>query len=134
MVNNMTRVAINGFGRIGRSFLRACFADTKTFDQLEIVAINVGPSKVETVAHMFQYDTFMGTFQGEVSVEGDYLVVNGVKIKLLAHMNIEDLPWKDLQVDWVVESTGVFTDRDKAQKHIDVGAKRVLISAPWKKC
>lgn len=128
----MTRVAINGFGRIGRSFLRACFEDEKTLDALEIVAINVGPSKIEAVAHMFQYDTFMGKFHGDVSCEDGYLKVNDYKIKLVAELEIEKLPWKELQIDWVVESSGAFTDRDKAKKHIDVGAKKVLISAPGK--
>ena len=128
----MTRVVINGFGRIGRSFLRACFADKKSLDQLEIVAINVGPSKMETVAHMFMHDTFMGRFDGEVICKDGFLIINGYKIQLLAEMDIEQLPWKDLQVDWVVESTGAFTHRDKAQKHIDVGARKVLISAPGK--
>jgi len=128
----MTRIAINGFGRIGRSFLRACFEDKKTLETIEIVAINVGPSKIDAVAHMFQYDTFMGKFQGDVSCEDGYLQVNGYKIKLIAELDIEQLPWKELAIDWVVESTGVFTARDKAAKHIDVGAKKVLVSAPGK--
>jgi len=128
----MIRVSINGFGRIGRSFLRACFADKKSLEQLEIVAINVGPSKMEAIAHMFKYDTYMGTFDGEVVCKDGYLVVDGYKIQLFAEMGIEKLPWKDLKIDWVVESTGVFTHRDKAQKHVDAGAKKVLISAPGK--
>ena len=128
----MIRVAINGFGRIGRSFLRACLADKKSRDRLEIVAINVGPSKIETVAHMFQYDTYMGRYDGEVSCKDGYLYVDGLAIKLVAEMNVDRLPWKDLKIDWVVESTGIFTDRDKAQKHIDAGAQNVLISAPGK--
>jgi glyceraldehyde 3-phosphate dehydrogenase len=128
----MIRVAINGFGRIGRSFLRACFADKKSLEQLEIVAINVGPSKIEAVAHMFQYDTYMGKFDGHVVCNNGYLVIDGYKIKLFAEMGIEQLPWKDFSVDWVIESTGVFTHRDKVKQHIDVGAKKVLISAPGK--
>jgi glyceraldehyde 3-phosphate dehydrogenase len=128
----MIRVAINGFGRIGRSFLRSCFADKKSLEQLEIVAINVGPSKMEAIAHMFMYDTYMGKFNGEAICKDGYLVVDGYKIQLFAEMGIEQLPWKSLNIDWVVESTGVFTHRDKAQKHIDVGAKKVLISAPGK--
>lgn len=81
---------------------------------------------------MFIHDTFMGKYDGVVECDGEYLFVDGCKIKLIAEMNIEQLPWKDLKIDWVVESTGAFTHRDQAQKHIQVGAKKVLISAPGK--
>ncbi len=126
------RVAINGFGRIGRSFLRACFSDKTFLQQIEIVAINVGPSNIEHVAHMFKYDTFMGMFHGTVSLEKNILCINGYKIKLIAQMTIEQLPWADLEIDWVVESTGAFTRREQAEKHILAGSKKVVISAPGK--
>ena len=122
------RVAINGFGRIGRSFLRCVEQDKKS--NFEVVAINIGDSKPEYVAHMFKYDTLMGKFAGEVAVEGDALVVDGHRITIIAELDPEKLPWKKLDIDWVVDCTGKFTHREGAQKHITAGAQRVLISAP----
>jgi len=122
------RVAINGFGRIGRSFLRCVEQDKK--NNFEVVAINIGDSKPEYVAHMFKYDTLMGKFAGEVAVEGDALVVDGHRITIIAELDPEKLPWKKLDIDWVVDCTGKFTHREGAQKHITAGAQRVLISAP----
>src|SRR5579862_487497 len=124
----MMRVAINGFGRIGRSFLRCVEQDKK--NNFEVVAINIGDSKPEYVAHMFKYDTLMGKFAGEVAVEGDALVVDGHRITIIAELDPEKLPWKKLDIDWVVDCTGKFTHREGAQKHITAGAQRVLISAP----
>jgi glyceraldehyde 3-phosphate dehydrogenase len=124
----MMRVAINGFGRIGRSFLRCVEQDKK--NNFEVVAINIGDSKPEYVAHMFKYDTLMGKFAGEVSVEKDELIVDGHRIKIIAELDPEKLPWKKLDIDWVVDCTGKFTHREGAQKHITAGAQRVLISAP----
>jgi glyceraldehyde 3-phosphate dehydrogenase len=122
------RVAINGFGRIGRSFLRCVEQDKK--NNFEVVAINIGNSKPEYVAHMFKYDTLMGKFAGEVSAGSDVLVIDGHRIKIIAELDPEKLPWKALNIDWVVDCTGKFTHREGAQKHIAAGAQRVLISAP----
>ena len=124
------RIAINGFGRIGRSFLRCILSDKNTRDKLQVVAINVGNSSVETTAHMFKYDTLMGTFPGSISMAGDELVVDGYRIRIIAQLDPEKLPWTDLAIDWVVDCSGKFTERVGAQKHIAAGAKRVLISAP----
>src|SRR5579863_7256790 len=121
-------VAINGFGRIGRSFLRCVEQDKKS--AIEVVAINIGNSKPEYVAHMFKYDTLMGKFAGEVSVEGDALVIDGHRITIIAELDPEKLPWKKFDIDWVVDCSGKFTHREDAEKHIKAGAQRVLISAP----
>ena len=122
------RVAINGYGRIGRNVLRAHYESGKKHD-IEIVAIN-DLGKPETNAHLTQYDTAHGKFNGEVKVEGDYLVVNGDKIKVLAERDPSKLPWKDLNVDVVLECTGLFTSKEKASAHLAGGAKKVIISAP----
>ena len=122
------RVAINGYGRIGRNVLRAHYESGKKHD-IEIVAIN-DFGKPETNAHLTQYDTAHGKFNGEVKVEGDYLVVNGDKIKVLAERDPSKLPWKDLNVDVVLECTGLFTSKEKASAHLAGGAKKVIISAP----
>ena len=122
------RVAINGYGRIGRNVLRAHYESGKKHD-IEIVAIN-DLGQPETNAHLTQYDTAHGKFNGEVKVEGDYLVVNGDKIKVLAERDPSKLPWKDLNVDVVLECTGLFTSKEKASAHLAGGAKKVIISAP----
>ncbi len=122
------RIAINGFGRIGRSFLRCIEQDKNS--SLEVVAINIGCSEPEYVAHMFKYDTLMGKFQGDVSLKGDELVVNGHRIQIIAELDAKKLPWKKLDIDWVVDCTGKFTHRECAQEHISSGAQYVLISAP----
>lgn len=124
------RIAINGFGRIGRNFLRIIMQDKKALQSLEIVAINIGPAKHESVAHMFKYDTLMGIYPGTVAVADNELIIDGHKIQLFAEKNPVDLPWKKLAIDWVVESSGHFTHRDDAQLHIKAGAKKVLITAP----
>ena len=122
------RVAINGYGRIGRNVLRAHYEGGKRHD-LEIVAINdLGNS--ETNAHLTRYDTAHGRFPGDVKVEGDHMVVNGDRIRVLANRNPADLPWADLGVDLVMECTGFFTSKEKASSHLSGGAKKVLISAP----
>ena len=124
------KFAINGFGRIGRNVLRAMFK--YGFDkELDCVAVN-DLADAQTLAHLFKYDSIHGTFDGDVSVENDTIVINGKKIKSLAKRNIEDLPWKDLGVDIVLESTGIFRDKESASKHIESGAKKVIISAPGK--
>jgi glyceraldehyde 3-phosphate dehydrogenase len=122
------RVAINGYGRIGRNILRAHYEGGKKHD-IQIVAINdLGDPK--TNAHLTQYDTAHGKFSGTVGVEGDSMVVNGDKIRVLANRNPAELPWGELKVDVVLECTGFFTTKEKASAHIKGGAKKVIISAP----
>ena len=122
------RVAINGYGRIGRNILRAHYEGNKSHD-LAIVAINdLGPAA--TNAHLTQYDTTHGKFPGTVAVEGDSMVVNGDKIRVVAQRDPAQLPWKDLAVDVVLECTGFFTTKEKASAHIKGGARKVIISAP----
>ncbi|WP_395822850.1 type I glyceraldehyde-3-phosphate dehydrogenase [Collimonas sp.] len=122
------RVAINGYGRIGRNILRAHYEGGKKHD-IEIVAINdLGDPK--TNAHLTQYDTAHGKFPGTVTVDGDSIVVNGDRIKVLAQRNPAELPWGELGVDVVLECTGFFTTKEKASAHIKGGAKKVIISAP----
>ena len=122
------RVAINGFGRIGRTFFRAAQTEGVGF---EIVAIN-DLTDVETLAHLLKYDSIMGRFNAEVEVKEGALVVDGKEIKILAERDPQNLPWKDLGVDVVLESTGFFTDGEKAKAHIEAGAKKVILSAPGK--
>jgi glyceraldehyde 3-phosphate dehydrogenase len=126
----MVRIAINGFGRIGRNFLRTILQNPLARKKLEVVAINLGPAKKEFVAHMFMYDTLMGTYQGSVTLEDNVLVIDGVRIQLLTELDPVKLPWKSLNIDWVVECTGHFTKREGASKHLQAGAQYVLISAP----
>ena len=122
------KVAINGYGRIGRNILRAHYESGKKHD-IEIVAINdLGDPK--TNAHLTQYDTAHGKFPGTVTVDGDSIVVNGDRIKVLAQRNPAELPWRELGVDVVLECTGFFTTKAKASAHIAGGAKKVIISAP----
>ncbi|NYT22794.1 type I glyceraldehyde-3-phosphate dehydrogenase [Alcaligenaceae bacterium] len=122
------RVAINGYGRIGRNVLRAHYEDGKKHD-IEIVAINdLGDPK--TNAHLTQYDSAHGRFPGTVTVDGDYMVVNGDKIRVLANRDPAALPWGELNVDVVLECTGFFTSKEKASAHLKGGAKKVIISAP----
>jgi glyceraldehyde 3-phosphate dehydrogenase len=122
------KVAINGYGRIGRNILRAHYEGGKKHD-IEIVAINdLGDPK--TNAHLTQYDTAHGKFPGTVTVDGDSIVVNGDRIKVLAQRNPAELPWAALGVDVVLECTGFFTTKEKASAHIKGGAKKVIISAP----
>ncbi|MGO9378180.1 MAG: type I glyceraldehyde-3-phosphate dehydrogenase [Dissulfurispiraceae bacterium] len=121
------RVAINGFGRIGRIFFRKC----KGYDDIEIVAIN-DLTDAKTLAHLLKYDSVHCPFDAEVRAVEGALVVDGKTIKVLAETAPEKLPWKDFKVDIVIESTGRFTDRAPASKHLDAGAKWVIISAPAK--
>jgi glyceraldehyde 3-phosphate dehydrogenase len=127
----MVNVAINGFGRIGRNTLRAAVAEG-IFDQISFVAINDPGLTPKDAAHMFKYDSVMGRFCGTVEAAEDGLVVNGKKIKFYAEKDPAVLPWKELNVDIVIESTGFYTDAEKAKAHITAGAKKVIISAPAK--
>ncbi|SMC29027.1 glyceraldehyde 3-phosphate dehydrogenase [Andreprevotia lacus DSM 23236] len=122
------RIAINGYGRIGRNVLRALYESGRT-DEFQIVAIN-DLGNAETNAHLTKYDTVHGRLNAEVSVEGEYLVINGDKIKVCAQRNPAELPWKELNIDVVLECTGFFTSKEKASAHIAAGAKKVVISAP----
>jgi glyceraldehyde 3-phosphate dehydrogenase len=121
-------VAINGYGRIGRNILRAHYEDGKKHD-IRIVAIN-DLGSAETNAHLTRYDTAHGKFSGKVTVDGDAMVVNGDRIKVLAMRNPAELPWGNLGVDVVLECTGLFTSKDKAGAHLKGGARKVIISAP----
>lgn len=122
------RIAINGFGRIGRNILRAHFESQKNKD-LEIVAINdLAPLDIN--AHLLRYDTTHGKFPGEVKVDNDALIVNGQHITMTSERDPSKLPWKQLKIDVVFECTGFFTERSQAEKHIEAGAKKVIISAP----
>jgi len=122
------RVAINGYGRIGRNILRALYESGRN-RELQIVAVNDLGSP-ETNAHLTRYDTVHGKFKGTIAVEGDTMVVNGDRIKVLAQRDPAQLPWKDLGVDVVLECTGFFTSKEKASAHLKGGAKKVIISAP----
>jgi glyceraldehyde 3-phosphate dehydrogenase len=124
-----TRVAINGFGRIGRQVLR--IAEESYAKDVEIVAFN-DLGDVKTMAHLLRYDSNYGRFGGTVEIDGSDLIVNGRKIKGLSEKDPGKLPWRDLGVDIVIESTGLFTNNEKAQPHIDAGARKVIISAPAK--
>lgn len=122
------KVAINGYGRIGRNVLRALYESGQT-KQIKIVAIN-DLGNADTNAHLTQYDTVHGKFSGAVSVEGDHMIVNGDRIRVLSNRDPGQLPWKDLGVDVVHECTGFFTSKEKASAHLKGGAKKVIISAP----
>jgi len=121
------RVAINGFGRIGRNFFRTCYNDP----DIEIVALN-DLTDSKTLAHLLTYDSIHGTFQADVQYTQDSLTVNGKQIRIFAMKDPKTLPWKELQVDFVIESTGRFTDHESASQHVTAGASRVIISAPAK--
>ena len=125
------KVAINGYGRIGRNVLRALYESGRT-NEFQIVAIN-DLGDAETNAHLTQYDTAHGRFPGTVSVDGGDLIVNGDRIKVCAERDPSKLPWGDLGVDVVLECTGLFTSKAKAGAHITAGAKKVIISAPGEK-
>ena len=121
----MAKVAINGFGRIGRMSFRAMLAHP----ELEIVAIN-DLTSADTLAYLFKYDSVHDNFDGEVHAEGEYLVVNGKKVRIYAERDPQALPWGELGVDIVVESTGLFKKREQMMKHINAGAKKVILTVP----
>ena len=121
------RVAINGFGRIGRNVLRAIVESGRT--DIEVVGINdLGP--VETNAHLIRFDSVHGRFPGEVKVDGDTIDVGRGKIRVTAERDPKNLPWKELGIDVAMECTGIFTDPAKAGAHLEAGARKVLISGP----
>ncbi|MCZ7659541.1 MAG: type I glyceraldehyde-3-phosphate dehydrogenase [Xanthobacteraceae bacterium] len=121
------RVAINGFGRIGRNVLRAIVESGRT--DVEVVAVN-DLAPVETNAHLLRYDSVHGRFPADVKVDGDSISIGSTRIKVTAIKDPATLPWKDLGIDIALECTGIFTAKDKAKAHLDAGAKRVLVSAP----
>ena len=120
------RIGINGFGRIGRNFFRAALEQG---ENIEVVAVNDLTSP-ETLAHLLKYDSILGPLKSDVSVKDGHIVVDGKQLNVLSEKNPADLPWKDLEVDIVLESTGLFTDGTKAKAHLDAGAKKVVVSAP----
>lgn len=124
------KVGINGFGRIGRNVFRTLVLDSK-YKDIEVVSIN-DLTNPKTLAHLFKYDSIFGIFNGTVSYTEDSIVVNGRKVKVHAEKDPKNLPWKAEGIDVVVESTGMFTDKEKAKAHIEAGAKKVVISAPAK--
>ena len=121
------KVAINGFGRIGRLVFRGALKD----ENIEVVAVN-DLTDAATLAHLLKYDTNHGTLDADVAVDGDHIVVNGKKIRVYAERDPKNLPWGELGVEYVVEATGIFRSREQAQWHIDAGAKKVVITAPAK--
>jgi glyceraldehyde 3-phosphate dehydrogenase len=123
------KLGINGFGRIGRNVLRAAVQNFK--NDIEIVAIN-DLLEPDYLAYMLQYDSVHGRFKGEVTVEGNTLIVNGKKIRLTQERDPSQLKWNEVGADIVLESTGLFLTKETAQKHIDAGAKKVILSAPSK--
>ena len=122
------KVGINGYGRIGRNILRALYESKRT-NEIQIVAIN-DLGDTSTNAHLTQYDTAHGKFPGTITIEDDSMIINGDKVRVLSERDPSKLPWGELGVDVVIESTGFFTSKAKAQAHIDGGAKKVIISAP----
>jgi glyceraldehyde-3-phosphate dehydrogenase type I len=127
----MIRVAINGFGRIGRNVLRASLGHSQYGKKFEIIAIN-DLGNTEVLAHLLKYDSIYGKFDGNVEVKNDGINVNSKSIKFFSQVNPSKLPWKDLEIDTVVESTGIFRTREGASQHLEAGAKKVIISAPAK--
>ncbi len=123
------KLAINGFGRIGRNVFRAILTDKETYSDIELVAIN-DLADAETLAHLFKYDSVFGVYKGSIEVKEESIVVDGVEVKVCSERNPADLPWKDLCVDVVIESTGIFKSKEKAMAHVEAGAKKVIISAP----
>ncbi|MGQ2924295.1 MAG: type I glyceraldehyde-3-phosphate dehydrogenase, partial [Hydrogenophaga sp.] len=122
------KIGINGFGRIGRNVLRSAI---QNFSDIEVVAIN-DLLEPDYLAYMLQYDSVHGRFKGTVSVEGNTLIVNGKKIRLTQERDPANLKWNEVGADVVIESTGLFLDKVTAQKHLDAGAKKVILSAPSK--
>lgn len=124
------KVAINGFGRIGRAFLRAILLDKKSKDTLDIVAINIGPSKDIRLDLLFRYDSIMKEFPGQVEFKENMFFVDGKKIQIFTEADPSKLPWQKLGIDWVVEASGKFTSHQKASLHLNAGCKKVLVTAP----
>jgi len=125
------RVGINGFGRIGRNFLKAALQNEKFLKTFDVVAVN-DLADAKTLAHLFKYDSVFGRYKGRVEVQGNKLVIENYEIEVLGVKDPSQLPWSKMEVDIALESTGLFTDRENASKHLTAGAKKVVISAPAK--
>lgn len=123
------KVGMSGFGRIGRDVVRAYFEGG--VDEFDLVAINAS-GDLNTLAHMFKYDTIYGKFDGTIEVVEDGFVINGKKVKVVAHRDPSEIPWKELGVELAIDSTGAFRDREGLSKHIEAGAKKVIVTAPAK--
>lgn len=128
----MSRILINGFGRIGKTFLRTIMQDHEARKKIQVVAINIGPTDAALVGLGFKYDTLMGTYPGNVKMDGQTLVIDDFRIPIIAEVDPLKIKSKEMNIDWVVECTGKFTHREGAAKHLVAGAKKVLISAPAK--
>lgn len=126
----MVTIAIQGFGRIGRTFLRVLLADPQAWQQIRVAVINIGPAKPEMVLHSFKYDSLMGTYRGEVNYRDGMLEVGGQRIVILHETDVQKITWSAFGVEWVVDCSGIATHREKAELHLKSGAKKVLISAP----
>jgi len=122
------KVGINGFGRIGRNTFKAGFDNP----DIEFVAVNDLPVPVETLAHLLKYDSTMGTWNKKVEAKGDSIMVDGKALKVVSYKDPAQIPWGEMGVDIVIESTGIFRDKEGASKHLQAGAKKVIISAPAK--
>jgi glyceraldehyde 3-phosphate dehydrogenase len=127
----MRKVGINGLGRIGRSFLRRAFKDDDFFQKVELIAVN-DLTDAKTLCHLLKYDSVHGVFNAEIRAEKDSIIINGKRIRVLSEKDPELLPWLDLGVEIVLESTGIFRRREDAAKHIKAGSKKVVLSAPGK--
>jgi glyceraldehyde 3-phosphate dehydrogenase len=127
----VSNIAINGFGRIGRGILRAAYKDEEFMENHSIVAVN-DLVDAKTLAHLLKYDSIFGIFDGEINVKNGNIIVDGNEIKVFSERDPENLPWKEISIDVVVESTGLFTSREGASKHLKAGATKVIISAPSK--
>src|SRR6476659_5296592 len=125
----VVKIAINGFGRIGRCFLRAAMVEKDFGNIANVVAIN-DLTDAKTLAHLFKYDSTFGKFEGMVEAKENEIIIDGHALKVLAEKDPLKLPWKDLKIDIVIESTGRFNDAKEAMKHLTAGAKKVIISAP----
>ena len=125
------RIAINGFGRIGKTFLRTILLDVQVSKKIDVVTINIGKGSLDWVAYTFKYDTLMGTFPGDVHVEGNILHIQDKKIEIIAELDPQNIQWGKRSINWVVDASGHFTKRDKAILHLEpAGASHVLITAP----
>ncbi len=126
----MITIGLNGFGRIGRNFLRAVLLDPEALKHITISAINIGPANPELLVHMFRYDTLMGIFPGSIEMKQNKLVINDHEIEIITETDPRDIQWQKYSVEWVVEACGKFTKREGAKLHLESGAQRVLITAP----
>jgi glyceraldehyde 3-phosphate dehydrogenase len=126
----MKNIMINGFGRIGKTFLRTCLLNDKARKKINIAAINIGPGDQNQCALLFKYDSIMPEYQASVSYTDGHLTIDNQRIKIFTETDPAKLPHNKLGIDWVVEASGLFTNKKKAHKHIDAGAKKVLITAP----